>query len=84
MLTLLPAICRNQVSLVQEILKSGIDTYSSEFDHRQQLQNSLYLAVWYGYSEVVRLLLDAGVSPESQVILISEATPLTEQQKEAT
>jgi ankyrin repeat protein len=63
-LFLYPAVCNRQISLVRELLSSKIDTSSTDYSDQKKLLNSLLKAVEIGETEIVQLLLDAGVSPE--------------------
>jgi ankyrin repeat protein len=66
MLLIYPAVCKREISLVRELLSSKIDTSSTDYFGQRRLRISLWKAVENGDTEMVQLLLDAGVPPEAQ------------------
>ncbi|KAJ5174608.1 uncharacterized protein N7482_000485 [Penicillium canariense] len=75
-LSLYPAICQRQVSLVEEIMNSGIDTSSPDRNLQMKLRTCLWHAVQNGDTGIVRLLLNAGVSPETQGFWLDKPSAL--------
>lgn len=76
-LVLYPAVCNREISLVQELLRSSIDNSSANYSNQKRIYaSSLWRAVEDGDTEMVQILLDAGISPEAQRFGGGEASAL--------